>query len=73
MNVKYYNYLAQRMLGAKNNMGDLYYELPDGRTMNPEEYEKYLDANIPDNPAEAWAWALEQIRQGMIKKEPISD
>ena len=42
-------------------------------TMNPDEYEKYLDADIPDNPAEACIWALEQIRQGMIKKEPISD
>lgn len=73
MNVKYYNHLAQRMLDEQNNRGDLYYELQDGRLMKPEEYEKYLDADIPDNPAEAWAWALEQIRQGMIKKEPISD
>lgn len=63
MNVKYYNYLAQRMLDEQNNRGDLYYELPDGRMMKPEEYDKYLDA-------EFLAWALEKL----IKiKEPISD
>lgn len=73
MNVKYYNYLAQRMLDEQNNRGDLYYELPDGRLMKSDEYDKYLDAVIPDNPAEAWAWALEQIRQGRPKKEPIND
>ena len=69
MNVKYYNYLAQRMLDEKNNREDLYYELPDGRLMKPDEYDKYLDADIPDNPAEAWAWALEKLRKG---KETIS-
>lgn len=73
MNVKFYNYLAQRMLDEQNNRGDLYYELPDGRTMKPDEYEKYLDADIPDNPAGACIWALEQIRQGRLRKEPISD
>lgn len=71
MNVKYYNYLAQRMLDENNIKGDIYYELPDGRRVKPEEYEKYLDADIPDNPAEACIWALEQIRQGSAKKEPI--
>lgn len=68
MNVKYYNYLAQRMLDEQNNRGDLYCELPDGRLMKPDEYDKYLDAVIPDNPAEAWAWALGKIKEGNVRK-----
>ena len=71
MNVKYYNHLAQRMLDKKNKEEYMYYELSDGKIMNPKEYEKYLEnlyADSPNNSDEFCTWLFEKT-----KKEPISD